>query len=64
MVKDIATQLNWLDIVALIIIIRTTYIGFVKGFSVEIFKFPRIEEALGNVITIQDTILVEIIRCE
>ena len=39
MLSEISGRLNWIDIFVIIIIIRTTYIGFMRGFSVEIFKF-------------------------
>jgi len=31
-------EINWVDIIVLIFLIRGSYIGFVSGFSVEIFK--------------------------
>lgn len=45
--EDIFSRINWVDIVVLIILIRTTYIGLDKGFSVEIFKFFGIIFALA-----------------
>lgn len=36
--QEWASRINWLDILIAILLIRASYIGYSKGFSVEIFK--------------------------
>ncbi|MBI4436834.1 MAG: CvpA family protein [Candidatus Omnitrophica bacterium] len=36
--KDFLSHLNWVDLIVLIIVVRTIYIGFKKGLFIEIFK--------------------------
>jgi len=38
MIKEIVSNLNWLDIVIIILFLRMTYSGLMKGFPTEIFK--------------------------
>lgn len=39
MVDSVIKKLNWIDVLIIILLVRTTYVGFKKGFLVEIFKF-------------------------
>jgi len=45
--ENLISRINWVDVVTLIILLRTTYIGLDRGFSVEIFKFLGIILALA-----------------
>ncbi len=45
--ENTISRINWVDIVTLIVLLRTTYIGLDKGFSVEIFKFLGTISALA-----------------
>jgi len=38
MIKNIASHLNWIDIVIIVLFLRIIYSGLMKGFAVEIFK--------------------------
>lgn len=44
--ENLASRINWVDVVTLIVLLRTTYIGLNRGFSVELFKFLGIVLAL------------------
>lgn len=44
--EDLISRINWVDVLTLIILLRTTYVGLDRGFSVEIFKFLGIVLAL------------------
>lgn len=44
-------EINWIDIIVLILLIRGCYIGYYEGFSVEIFK------TLGAIVTAAITLL-------
>jgi membrane protein required for colicin V production len=46
MILDIIIRFNWVDIVVVIVLIRTVYIALKNGFPPELFKF------LGNVLAI------------
>lgn len=46
MVKYFLGRINWIDILFIIVLIRTTYIGFRKGLGLEIFKFLGMIAAL------------------
>lgn len=46
MILDIISRFNWVDIVVVIILIRTVYIALKNGFPPELFKF------LGNILAI------------
>lgn len=37
--KEILSYLNWVDLIGIIVVIRTFYIGIRKGLLIEIFKF-------------------------
>lgn len=46
--ENSVSRINWVDIITLIIIIRTAYMGLDEGCSVEIFKFLGIVLALAG----------------
>lgn len=46
MFQVFGSRVNWIDLVCLFLVIRTTYVGYRNGLSVEIFKFLGIVSAV------------------
>ena len=58
--QEWASRINWIDILIAILLIRASYIGYSKGFSVEIFKIigtlAAVVAALGYHLKLADII--------